>query len=457
MGEQEIIAELVQKSKTAQKEFEKFGQKQVDRIVRMVGKLVFDNAEELARMAVDETRMGNYEDKVAKNKGKARIIWNNLRDKKSVGIIGYDEKEKLYLVAKPKGVIGLVTPCTNPIVTPMCNTMFSLKGRNAVIIAPHPRAKTCGAYTVGLINRKNKKIGAPKNLIQIIREPSIELTGELMKQVDVVVATGGMGMVKAAYSSGHPAFGVGQGNVQSIIDAGTDIDDAAKKIIAGRAFDNGIICSGEQSVIAPESLYDRTIEAFRANGAFYIDDQSVIDKFRSVLFTEKGTVNRDGVGKSVQEVAGMAGVEVPEGTKIILLKAKGTGEEDILCKEKMCPVMIAYFYNNFDEALKIAQTNLNLEGRGHSVSIHSNTREHIERAGEYLTVSRLVVNQICSTSAGGSFKNGFAPSTTLGCGSWGNNSISENLDYHHLINISRIGLYNEEAVTPDDGEIWAEL
>lgn len=457
MGEREIIAELVQQAKKAQKEFEIFGQKEVDRIVRIVGKIVFDNAEELARMAVDETRMGNYEDKVAKNKGKSRIIWNSLRNKQSVGIIGYDDREKMYLVAKPKGVIALVTPCTNPIVTPMCNTMFALKGRNSVIIAPHPRAKNCGKYTVDLINKEIAKLGAPEDLIQIIEEPSIELTGELMKQADIVVATGGMGMVKAAYSSGHPAFGVGQGNVQSIIDLDADVEDAAQKIVAGRKFDNGIICSGEQSVIVPEKLYEKTIQTFISNGAYYIDNQTEIDKFRRTLFTEKGIINRDGVGQPVSKIAEMAGVEVPEGTKVILLKAKGIGTEDILCKEKMCPVMIAYAYSDFDEALNIAKTNLELEGSGHSVSIHSNTKEHIEKAGEILPVSRLVVNQICSTSAGGSFHNGFAPSTTLGCGSWGNNSISENLDYHHLINISRIGLYNEEAPVPADDEIWAEL
>ena len=454
MTEKEMVADLLETARGAQKKYEAFDQQQVDRIVRAVGKVVFGNAEELARMAVDETAMGDYEDKVKKNKGKSRIIWNSLKHKKSVGIIDYDEKEKMYLVAKPKGVIGLVTPCTNPIVTPMCNTMFALKGRNAVIIAPHPRAKACGTYTVELINAELAKLGAPENLIQIIEEPSIELTGELMHQVDIVVATGGMGMVRAAYSSGKPAYGVGAGNVQAIIEDGADLEDAAEKIIIGRTFDNGIICSGEQTVIAPEESFDAVVAAFKKQGAYYSDDEAIIDKLRSAMFTEKKVMNKDAVGQPVERIAEMAGIDIPENTRVILLKAKGIGEQDLLCKEKMCPVLAIIPYKTFDDALHIAQSNLDYEGKGHSVSIHSHNIEHIKQAGEHLTVSRLVVNQVCSTSAGGSFFNGFAPSTTLGCGSWGNNSISENLDYHHLINISRIGLYNEDAAAPTDQELW---
>ena len=456
MDDAQCIQDLVKKAGIAQAEYEKFNQLQVDKIVRMVGKTVFDNAEELAKMAVEETQMGLYEDKVAKNRGKARIIWNSLKDKKSVGIIDVDREKGLIYLAKPMGVVGLITPCTNPIVTPMCNLMFALKGRNAAIVAPHPRSKKCGKYTVDLFNREIKKFDAPENLIQIIEEPTIELTGNLMKAVDMVVATGGMGMVKAAYSSGKPSYGVGAGNVQVIIDRDVDLSVAAEKIIKGRIFDNGIICSGEQAVIAPEDMYEKVIEAFKANGAFYTDDQAEVDKFRKAIFTEKGPFSREMVGQSVQTVAGLAGVDVPEGTRVILLKARGAGREDVLCKEKMCPVLAVFSYHTFEEAVKIAQTNLELEGKGHTVSVHSNNRKHIEYAGDKLTVSRIVINQVSSTSAGGSFYNGFAPSTTLGCGSWGNNSISENLDYKHLINISRIGLFNKDAKAPTDEEIWSE-
>ncbi|QEK13041.1 aldehyde dehydrogenase family protein [Crassaminicella thermophila] len=448
------IDSLIEKSRIAQKEFENFTQEQVDAIVKEIAKVVYDNAEELAKMAVEETGMGVYEHKVLKNKGKSKTIWNSLKGKKSVGIINRDAETGIVEIAKPMGVVGSVTPTTNPIVTPMCNAMFALKGRNSIVIAPHPRAKQCSTYTVKLINEAIKKHNAPENLIQIIEEPSIEKTNLLMAAVDVVVATGGMGMVKAAYSSGKPAYGVGAGNVQVIIDRDVDFDDAAQKIIAGRTFDNGIICSGEQTVIAHEDDYDKVIEAFKKNGAYYVSDKEEKEKFRNAMFIN-GALNKDVVGQSPQKVAEIAGVEIPADTKVILIEADGIGVEDVLCKEKMCPVMATFRYKTFEEGVRIAQTNLSLEGAGHSAAIHSNNNEHIDYAGENLTVSRLVVNQPSSTTAGGSFFNGFAPTTTLGCGSWGNNSISENFTYKHMINISRIGHYMADRVAPTDEEIWA--
>lgn len=456
MDNKQLIEEMVEKAKVAQAELATYSQEELDAIVKVIGKTVYDNAEELAKMAVEETRMGVYEDKVAKNKGKSKTIWNNLKDKKTVGIIERDAKKALTMVAKPVGVVGAVTPTTNPIVTPMCNSMFAVKGGNAIIVAPHPRSQKCSAYTVDLIKKalKDQGVRCPENAIQIIRDSSIEKTNELMKAVDVVIATGGMGVVKAAYSSGKPSYGVGAGNVQVILDRDIDFVDATAKIIAGRKFDNGIICSGEQTIIAPADKYDEVIKAAISNGAYYIDDPKVVDKFRKSIFVN-GHINKDVVGQSVQKVAELAGVEVPKETKVILLKAEGIGAEDDLCKEKMCPVMASFKYDTFDDAIKIAQTNLDLEGKGHSAAIHSNSPENIDKAGINLTVSRLVVNAPSSTTAGGSLTNGFAPTTTLGCGTWGNNAISENLDYKHLINVSRIGRVIEDAKVPTDEEIWA--
>lgn len=447
------IESLIDKARKAQKEYEKFSQQQIDEMVRAIGKVVYDRAEELAKMAVDETKMGVYKDKVAKNKAKSKLIWNNLKNKKSVGIIEEDKQNAIIKVAKPVGIVASVTPCTNPIVTPMCNAMFALKGGNSIIIAPHPRAKKCAKYVVHLFNSELSKFGAPENLIQVIEEPSIELTSELMKAVDVVVATGGMGMVKSAYSSGKPAYGVGAGNVQCIIDRNIDIKEAASEIVAGRTFDNGIICSGEQSIIVPKDNYKKIIDEFKKSGAYYTEDKEIIEKFAKVLFPD-GKLNGKIVGQSVQFIAHSAEIEVPENAKLIILKARGKGREDVLCKEKMCPVMIAYEYETFEEAVDIAQANLNAEGKGHSCAIHSDNKDHIQYAANKLTVSRLVINQPCSTSAGGSLHNGFAPTTTLGCGTWGNNSISENLDYKHLINISRVGFYNKNIKVPTDEEIW---
>lgn len=455
MENKKYIENLVSNARVAQKEYENFTQEQVDTIVREIGKIIYDRAEELAKMAVEETGMGVYDHKVTKNKGKSKVIWNNLKDKKSIGIIGEEREKALIKIAKPMGIVGAVTPCTNPIVTPMCNAMFALKGGNAIIIAPHPRAKKCAKYVVELFNEAIEKLGAPKNLIQTIEEPSIDLTSELMRQVDVVIATGGMGMVKSAYSSGKPAYGVGAGNVQCIIDREVDIKEVVPKIITGRTFDNGIICSGEQSIIAPKENYKEIMDEFVKNGAYYTEDNEIIEKFEKVLFNQ-GTINGKIVGQSVEFIARLAEVKIPKDTKVIILKARGKGTEDTLCKEKMCPVMVSFEYDSFKEAVEIAQANLNVEGKGHSCAIHSNNKEHIEYAGGKLTVSRLVVNQPSSTTAGGSLYNGFAPTTTLGCGSWGNNSISENLDYKHLINVSRIGFYNVDAKIPTDEEIWAQ-
>ena len=335
----------------------------------------------------------------------------------------------------------------------MCNAMFALKGRNSIIVSPHPRSKKSSIHVVTLMRSELEKLGAPKDLIQVIKEPTLELTQELMSAVDIVVATGGMGLVKAAYSSGTPSYGVGAGNVQVIIDRGYDYDKAAKDIIDGRKFDNGIICSGEQCIIAPKENHALIMDAFIKNGAYYIQDEAVVDKFRKVLYPE-GKINADLVGKSVQHIARAAGVAVPKDSKIIILKPSGCGQADLLCKEKMFPIMITLTYGTFEEAVELANINLLYEGVGHTAAIHSNNHDHVVYAGSVLPISRLVVNQPSSTGAGGSFYNGFSPTTTLGCGSWGNNSISENLTYKHLINVSRIGFMKKDVIIPTPQEVW---
>ena len=456
MREEQIINALIQKSRVAQKEYSMFRQKEVDAIVKAIGKTVFSRAEELARMAIEESGMGDYNDKIAKCIGKSSNIWNSLKGKKSVDIIGEDKEKGIILVAKPIGVIGMVIPCTNPVVTPMCNLMFALKGRNSAIIAPHPRGKKCARHIVDLFSTAIKRLGAPDNLIQVIDEPSLELTNELMKSVDLVVATGGMAMVKAAYSSGTPSYGVGAGNVQVIIDRDYDLAQAVADIARGGKFDNGIICSGEQSAIIPEEYYEAALKIFEANHVFVARGSDHADRFRKVLFDKDGVFNRDAVGQSPQDIGRMAGVEVPEGYSVIMLEPAGFGRADLLCKEKLGPVMICLKYKTFEEAIAMAQANLEYEGAGHTAAIHSNDRAHIEQAGIKLTVSRLVVNQPSSISAGGAYYNGFAPTTTLGCGTWGNNILSENLDYTHLINISRIGMPIKGAHNPTKQEVWGD-
>jgi succinate-semialdehyde dehydrogenase len=426
----------------------------VDAIVKGIGKFVYDNAETLARMAVDETGIGVYEDKIIKNRGKARTIWNNLKSRKSRGVIKEVPESNMVLVAKPMGVVGAVTPVTNPIVTPMCNAMFALKTGNAVIFAPHPKAENCTRHLTKAFMDVVKAHGGPDHLIQMITNGSVETTQELMKAVDVVVATGGGAMVRSAYSSGKPSYGVGAGNVPVIIDRGVDIGQAAEKIVAGAAFDNGIICSREQFVLTPEELYEDTIRSFVATGkVWFTADKEQVQKLRDVVLPG-GHLNKDVVGKSPREIGAKAGIVIPATMRVILLPADGAGTADILAREKLCPVVAILAYRTFEDAVAAAKANLLVEGAGHSAALHSDDDAHIRYAGLQLPISRLVVNQASALTAGGSLTNGFAPTTTLGCGSWGGNSISENLDYKHLMNVSRIGKVITDRKIPTDAEIW---
>ena len=449
------VQDLVTRARVAQSIFESFSQEKVDAIVKGIGKYVYDNAEMLAKMAVEETGIGRVEDKILKNKGKARIIWNNLKDKKSRGVIGEDPDGNLVYVAKPMGVVAAVTPITNPIVTPMCNAMFAIKAGNAVIFAPHPKAEKSAILLTEEFTKVVKSVGGPDNLIQVVKNGSIETTQDLMKAVDVVVATGGGAMVKSAYSSGKPSFGVGAGNVPVIIDREVDIKDAVEKIVLGASFDNGIICSHEQFVLAPEEKYQDVVKQFEGTGkVWFTADPEKVEKIRRVVFPN-GMLNKDVVGRTPREVGALAGIDVPESARIILVPARDAGTGDVLAKEKLCPVVAILSYKTFNEAVAKAKANLLVEGAGHSAAVHSNSEDHIRYAGAELPVSRLVVNQASALTAGGSLTNGFAPTTTLGCGSWGGNSISENLDYKHLMNVSRIGKVIKDRKVPTDAEIWA--
>lgn len=449
------IDELVARADRARRAYDAFGQEQVDAIVRDIGKYVYDNASMLARLAVDETGIGVFEDKIAKNQGKARLIWNSLKDKKSRGVIGEEPVGNLVLVAKPVGIVGAVAPVTNPIVTPMCNAMFALKTGNAIIFAPHPKAQACTIHLTQVFRAILREHGAPEDLVQVLPKVSIGATQELMRAVDVVVATGGEAMVKAAYSSGKPSFGVGAGNVPVILDEGIDVRAATEMIVAGASFDNGIICSHEQFVIVPAAMYDQTVAGFLATDrVWYCDDPQVIDRFRTALFPD-GAFNRTLVGKSPSFIGVIAGVSIPPSVRVIVLKVAASGRDDILAREKLCPVVALMPCDSFEDALAAAEANLFVEGAGHSAAIHSVDDEHVQEAALRLPVSRLVVNQPCALTAGGSLTNGLAPTTTLGCGSWGGNSISENLDYKHLMNVSRIGRAITDRVPPTDAQIWA--
>ncbi len=450
----EEIKGMIDKARKAQAIYcTRFDQDDVDNTVKLVTRAIFDHAEELAKMAVEETQMGVYEDKVSKNRNKSKGVWYDLKGKKSMGILSIDERTGLIEIAKPIGVVAGVVPMTNPIVTPMSKISFALKTKNAIIISPHPKAKECSTKAVRYIIEAIAGMEVPEGMVQIVEEPTLEKTQALMSLCDVTVATGGMPMVKSAYSSGKPSFGVGAGNVQVILDRNIEYDLAIRKIITGRSFDNGIICSGEQSFIYPQEAHDEIMKACRDNGA-YVANADEREKVINAIF-EDGHTARDVVGQSAQCIAAKAGIRIPENCKVIVLESNGSfGPNDPISKEKMCPVLAAFPYQYFDQAIEIAQTNLSFEGNGHTAGLHSNNQANFIKAGTELSVSRLIANAICATTAGGSIQNGLPVTNTLGCGSWGNNSISENFTYKHLLNITRVAPLSSRIQVPTDEEIW---
>lgn len=430
------INELVAKARLAMAEISQYDQEQTDELTRVVAEAILAHDVELAEEAVAETGLGRVDHKIGKNQNMANNIYTHLKGKKSVGIIGEEPEKGLIKVAHPMGVIGSVAPTTNPTITPLGNGLMALKGKNAMIVSPHPRALKTTAHTVEIMREALASIGAPKDLLQVISEPTVEKSQELMAAVDVVVATGGPGMVKAAYSSGKPAYGVGPGNVQLILDDDFNVAIAAELTVIGRSFDNGIVCACTQSLIYPNYKKDEVVKELRNNQAYVVTDEAEVAKFRAILFPE-GRTNPDLVGKSPQIIGKAIGIEVPADSQIIALCVSEYGEKDYLSKEKMNPVLALFGYGSFDQAVSIAKANLNVEGRGHSAGILTHTEAHAIRLGKELPVSRIVVNQP-TIDAGGSPDNGLNPTVSLGCGTWGNNIISENLTFEHLINISRI-------------------
>lgn len=435
---QKYVADLVKKAKVAQKTFEKnyTDQRSVDEVVRAVGKIIYDNGMELAGGAATETNMGNVQGKFYKLRVTAMSQWNTMKGKKSVGVIEDDPELGIKLIAKPLGVIGCVMPSTNPIATVVGNSMMAFKCRNAVIIAPHPASAHASIKTAELIRKGLEQIGAPADLIQCIDADvaSIEVTNEVLKQCDVNIATGGAAMVKSVYSSGRPAFGVGQGNCQEIIDEDyPNMVIACASAIGNRSFDLGVPCTGDQTMHVPAAREKEYLDAMSANGAFVIEDKGTVDQLRELIFPSNGhagrPINRNIVGRTPQQIGEMLNINVPEDAKVICIKNQAKGTEDVLCKEILCPIIRYTTYTKFEDAVDAAIANLEYEGAGHSSSIWSNNEERINYAANLIPVGRFHVNQ--PTGGAG---NGLAPTITIGCGSWGNNSISENLQYYHLMN-----------------------
>jgi len=446
------IQDKIKNARKALSQIKDYTQEQVDQLVYEGAKIIYENADPLAKMAVEETGLGKYEDKICKNTDTPTVFYEYLKDKKTVGIINEIPEEGIIEVAHPVGVIAAITPATNPTVTPLGNFMHAIKCKNAVIVSPSPRAERTTTETIKLIREALAKNGAPEDLIQVIEETSVAKSRELMEQCDLVIATGSAGLTKAAYSSGTPAYGVGPGNPPVILDRDYDIEEAAKMSVVAIGSDNGILCDGENLLLYPQETEDALYAALEKEGIAIFTDQADIDKFRNALFTD-GKPTPDLVGKDAAVIAKAAGVNMPAGKEVIALKVDVVGKEDLLNEEIMGPVVGLKSYDTFEEAVDMAIKNMEESGGiGHTAGIFTNNKEHIRYAGEKLPVARLLINQP-TPDAWGPATNGLSPAVSEGCGTWGNNILAGNVDYIHMINISKIAMPLDVKV-PDPASIF---
>ena len=444
----EALNNAIERMRKAQAEFAKFSQEKVDEIFRVAALEANKLRIPLAKMAVEETGMGVLEDKIIKNHYAAEYIYNAYKDVKTCGVIEEDKSFGIKKVAEPIGVIAAVIPTTNPTSTAIFKTLICLKTRNAIIISPHPRAKQCTIEAAKVVLNAAVKAGAPKDIIAWIDVPSLELTTALMQSADLILATGGPGMVKSAYSSGKPALGVGAGNVPAVIDSSADVTLAVNSIIHSKTFDNGMICASEQSVIALKEVYDQVKAEFANRGCYFLNKEE-IEKVRKTIIIN-GALNAKIVGQKAHTIASLAGVEVPKETKILIGEVESVDISEEFAHEKLSPVLAMYKAEDFDDAIAKAYQLIEDGGLGHTSSLYVNpitNQEKIDKFASAMKTCRVVVNTPSAQGGIGDLYNfKLAPSLTLGCGSWGGNSVSENVGIKHLVNIKTIAERRENML-----------
>ncbi|MFI3209287.1 MAG: iron-containing alcohol dehydrogenase, partial [Eubacteriales bacterium] len=437
----------------AQKEFATFTQEQVDKIFYAAAMAANKQRIALAKMAVEETGMGIVEDKIIKNHYASEYIYNAYKNTKTCGVIERDAAYGITKIADPIGIIGAVIPTTNPTSTAIFKTLICLKTRNAIIISPHPRAKNCTIAAAKIVLEAAVAAGAPEGIIGWIDVPSLELTNQVMKETDTILATGGPGMVKAAYSSGKPALGVGAGNTPVVIDDTADIQMAVNSIIVSKTFDNGMICASEQSVTVLETVYKEVKAEFAKRGCYFLKGAEV-EKVRKTILVN-GALNAKIVGQSAFKIAELAGVQVPEATKILIGEVESVELTEEFAHEKLSPVLAMYKAKTFEEALDKTAILVQDGGHGHTASlyVHPAQRDKIAAHSARMQACRIVINTPSAHGGIGDLYNfGLAPSLTLGCGSWGGNSVSENVGVKHLINVKTVAERRENMLwfrTPD--------
>ena len=444
----ESLQNTITRVRKAQEEFSKFSQEKVDQIFKAAAIAANQARIPLAQMAVEETGMGVVEDKIIKNHYAAEYIYNKYKNEKTVGVVEEDNYYGIKKVLEPIGVIGAVIPTTNPTSTAIFKTLICLKTRNGIIISPHPRAKASTIAAAKVVLEAAVKAGAPEGIIGWIDVPSLELTNTLMQSVDTILATGGPGMVKSAYSSGKPALGVGAGNTPAIIDESADIILAVNSIIHSKTFDNGMICASEQSVIVLDKVYDAVKAEFAKRGCYILNSEE-IEKVRKTIIIN-GALNAKIVGQSAYNIAKLAGVEVPETAKILIGEVESVDLSEEFAHEKLSPVLAMYKAKDFEDALAKAKQLIADGGLGHTSSLYINTltqKEKIEEFYSNMKTCRVLINTPSSQGGIGDLYNfKLAPSLTLGCGSWGGNSVSENVGIKHLLNIKTVAERRENML-----------
>ena len=454
------LTELVHRAKAAQREVEFWNQEQVDEMVAAAGweTIRKENAEAVARMAVNETSMGIYEHKLLKHQKKTLGTLRDLLGVRTTGVIEDDPDKGLIKIAKPVGVIGALTPVTNATSTVAVKAVNALKTRNAIIFAPHPRAKKCAHLTCEHLRAGLKKVSAPIDLIQNIEEPSIDLSQELLRVTDLVVATGGGAMVKAAYSSGTPAYGVGAGNAVVIVDETADLASAAEKIFLGKTFDHATSCSSENSVVIQEGVFDQMVNHFEKHGGYLCNPEEKT-RLLKILWPDGVHLNKDIVAQSAKKIAGMAQLDTPDDVTFLMVFSEKIGREDMFSSEKLSPVLTLWKYKTFDDAIDYVQRITGFVGYGHSCGIHTASEEHILSLGERVHASRIMVNQPQAYGNSGNYDNGMPFTLTLGCGSWGGNITTENITWKHMVNVTWVSKPIPPVVPDEDaifGAYWAK-
>ena len=452
------IDQLLENARKAQEEIECWPQGKADEMTIAAGWETYNRSDEIAKLAVEESGMGIYEHKLIKHQKKTLGVLRDLEGVKTTGVIEKDLKKGLIKIAKPVGIIGALTPVTNCEATLPTKALPALKCRNAIIFAPHPKAKKTAVLVTESMREGLRKVGVPLDLIQTIEEPSIDLAKELMSKVDLVIATGGGPMVKSAYSSGTPAYGVGAGNAVVIVDETADLEAAADNIYKGKTFDNATSCSSENSVILLDSIYKEMIVNLEKKGGFLCNAEER-EKLKTTLWPDGVHLNKDIVAQPVDKIAYLAGISMSSDTTFLIAEGGEINRTNPFCKEKLSLVLTIWNSANFDEAVKIVEAITKINGRGHSCGIHTQNEDHILKLGMQVKVSRIMVNQPQCYGNSGNFNNGMPFTMTLGCGTWGGNITTENIYWKHFMNVTWVSK-PIDPVVPDQekifGKYWAK-